>query len=238
MLPCNRYTSWISLKEMIQSNKIYCVVQGLIPQKARYHCLTYIPADWSIRLEFSNNEAGGLDLHIRGILKEAGSANSDATFNTNNVATLYLNKLKVQTLQPHQSLAGFNYPFGIIVFSHIQLSVERYGSLVRSIMPSILHKFLTLYNHTIDSLNILQSPSKSQAITGNTVQYQPAYSTNFLPATTAQSIPSTAAVTQSQHTGLIDINQPVPSQQGPSASQAGLSYNQATGKIYFFQNIS
>ena len=218
---------------MIQSNKIYCIVKGLDPEKARYHCLTYIPADWSIRLEFSNNEKGGLNLQIRGILKEAGSANSDATFNTNNVATLYLNKLKVQTLQPHQSLAGFNYPFGIIVFSHIQLSVERYGSLVRSIMPTILHKFLTLYDHTLDTLSILRSPSKPQTITGNTVQYQPAFSTNFLPATTAHSVQSTATVTQSQHTSSLDITQPAASQQGPSGSRAGLSYNQATGKIFF-----
>ena len=70
---------------MISSKKIYCIVTGLTPEQAKFHCLSHIAADYSFRLEFTIDEQlGGLKLQIRGLTKEAGAANSDAKFNSGN----------------------------------------------------------------------------------------------------------------------------------------------------------
>ena len=223
---------------MIESKKIYCQVEGLDPEKARYHCLAHIPPDWSFRLEFTiDQEKGGFLLQLRGITKEAGAANSDGKFNCNNVATLPLKSIKVNTLDPYPSLSGYNYPFGIMVFSHQHINSERYAALVNSIMPTILHKFISLFDHTPDSLNLLLSTPSNQ-ITGNSAQYQPAYSTNFAPANFA---PATQVQSTSDYNPLIQqTNENSTASHGSTAglqqdaSALGLQYNQATGNQFFF----
>ena len=228
---------------MISSKKIYCIVTGLTPEQAKFHCLSHIAADYSFRLEFTIDEQlGGLKLQIRGLTKEAGAANSDAKFNTNNVATLHLATIKVETLPAHPTLSAYNYPFGIIVFTHTDLNSEHYAMLVNSVMPTILNKFLVLFQHTPDTLNLLVGDS--QSITGNTTQYQPPYRTNFAPATTMQSIPGPSGykpqqqpvhAQQQQYPSVPEVQQQAPQAPGAPpqiANQTGLSYNQATGNLY------
>ena len=132
-----------------------------------------------------------------GIVKPANEANSNNNFNSNDVASIPLTKrfIQVDTLPPHKSLEYHQYPFGLIVFSHRQLNTNSYSSFATSIMPSILHKFLHLYDHTVDSIKLFlskQTPenSRNQAVypapsTGTAFeQNNPTYSnltgTNFI----------------------------------------------------------
>ena len=134
-------------------------------------------------------------------------------------------------MDPYPTLSGYNYPFGIMVFSHQHMNSERYVALVNSIMPTILHKFISLFDHTSDSLSLLLSTPSNQ-ITGNSAQYQPAYSTNFAPATQVQStsdynplIQQTNENTTASHGSTAGLQQ--------DASALGLQYNQATGNQFF-----
>ena len=148
---------------------------------------------------------------------------------------IYLNQLKVETLQPHPVVANFNYPFGIMVFSHKQLSSDSYATLVNSIMPTILNKFITLFQHTTDSLQLLVG--NQQNMTGNTTQYQPPYQTSFAPDTSIPNLPSTSYHVHQQHQPATAVQQQHQQQATastmppPTAGGSGLSYNQATGNF-------
>ena len=75
-------------------------------------------------------------------------------------------------MAPHRCLSGFDYPFGLIIFSHKQLNTDSYSALATNIMPNILSKFLNLYEHTVDSIKpFLANPTAAN--TRNQVKYAP-----------------------------------------------------------------
>ena len=120
-----------------------------------------------------------MHIYVTGIMKPANEANSNSAFNNNNVASIPLTKhfIQVDTLAPHNCLAGLQYPFGLIIFSHKPLNIDSYTSLASYMMPHILTKFLTLFDHSVYSIKqFLDKPIPSN--TRNTVKYQPPSTTS------------------------------------------------------------
>ena len=157
----------MSLQELIRMDKLQCRFTNAAPYghgNDKQYFLSLIQADWSLRLELVAHPSKNISLTIRGIPKQANEANSHNNFNSNDVASIPLTKrfIQVDTLLPHKCLEYHQHPFGLIVFSHRQLSTEKYASLVNSIMPAILSNFLHLYDHTVDSIKPFLAKQSSE----------------------------------------------------------------------------
>ena len=131
-------------------------------EKAKNQALSIIPADSSIRLEYTIDDKGGLFLEVRGLNFEANSANSHTRFQGNDVESIFLYKIKVDTLPPHDSLSNENYPFGLIIFSHLPLTEDQYVSFAKMAMQQILPNFIKLYNHSHQSIRPFMTTPTSQ----------------------------------------------------------------------------
>ena len=136
-----RFTKWLSIKELITSGDVVVRKNGITAEQAYYNALAIVPSSSSLRLEYTIDPQGGLFLEIRGLDIEAVTANSDQRLNGNNVDSIFLKKIKVDTIPPQEGLNNENYPFGLVIFSHKGLTLKSYKTLAQKAMEQILPYF-------------------------------------------------------------------------------------------------